>query len=90
MVSAASSTTSAMPARIVAADRMLAVDHELDVQAVVAEQQACAAAADELAGSAQRSVCRRPASAQLPSASGTASSRNALARAITCAPRSGS
>ena len=76
------------PRRIVAADRMVAVDHDLDVQAVVAEQQRVRRAGRRTAAD-RAAPARRVRSAQRPSASGTASSRNALARAITCAPRAG-
>ena len=47
--------------RIIAADGMVAVEHDLDVQAVVAEQPAAGAVADILAGIAQGDAAVRVA-----------------------------
>ena len=70
VVRAASSTTSATPADIVLADVVPAVDLDLDVQAVVAQQDGArlgriAAIADELRGIGQRPASQASPADQL-------------------------
>ena len=98
-VTALSRRMSATPALSVAADRMVAVDDDLDVEAVVAKQDRGAAPAGQ-----QRRVAKRAAvgdqpsvldpvgvtSAWLPPVSGAISSRKARPQATTRAPRSAS
>ena len=77
--------------RIVAADRMVAVEHQLDMQAVVAQKQHGALAGPPTTARDRARIGSPPGDVgpAVPLPAAPRSSRNARARAITCAPRVG-